>query len=96
MDQGELCELASAAYYLDIKNLVNLTSRVIATQISGKSGEELRDTFGALTGAAADSELQVAAPDVAALTTRARLHKKLESKRRPPDERVPAGGGEDW
>lgn len=35
--QSILCELASASYYLDIKPLVNLTSRAIATQISASS-----------------------------------------------------------
>eukprot|EP01114_Cavostelium_apophysatum_P007376 TRINITY_DN19464_c0_g1_i1.p1 TRINITY_DN19464_c0_g1~~TRINITY_DN19464_c0_g1_i1.p1 ORF type:complete len:410 (-),score=100.99 TRINITY_DN19464_c0_g1_i1:159-1388(-) len=35
--QSVLCELASASYYLDIKPLVNLTSRAIATQISASS-----------------------------------------------------------
>ena len=56
--QSVLCELASvrfinqikikffkASYYLDIKPLVNLTSRAIATQISGKTSEEIRDSF---------------------------------------------------
>ena len=33
------------AYYLDIKNLVNLTSKMIAAQISSKSGDELKDSF---------------------------------------------------
>eukprot|EP01130_Rhizamoeba_saxonica_P013673 TRINITY_DN5853_c0_g1_i1.p1 TRINITY_DN5853_c0_g1~~TRINITY_DN5853_c0_g1_i1.p1 ORF type:complete len:357 (-),score=75.51 TRINITY_DN5853_c0_g1_i1:73-1143(-) len=45
VDQNLLCELASASYYLDIKSLVNLTSRAIATQVSGKTSEELRETF---------------------------------------------------
>ncbi|EAL64908.1 hypothetical protein DDB_G0284889 [Dictyostelium discoideum AX4] len=40
-----LCELASASYFLDIKSLVSLTSKEIATQISQKSAEELRQTF---------------------------------------------------
>ncbi|KAM9960047.1 hypothetical protein ACTFIW_007280 [Dictyostelium discoideum] len=40
-----LCELASASYFLDIKSLVSLTSKEIATQISQKSTEELRQTF---------------------------------------------------
>jgi len=35
--QSVLCELASASYYLDIRPLVNLTSRAIATQISASS-----------------------------------------------------------
>jgi len=43
--QTTLCEIASASYNLDIKPLVLLTSRAIATQISGKSSEEIRETF---------------------------------------------------
>lgn len=35
-----------AAYYLDHKPLVNLTSRAIASQISGKTTEELREVLG--------------------------------------------------
>eukprot|EP00299_Pterocystis_sp_00344_P017728 c8881_g1_i2.p1 GENE.c8881_g1_i2~~c8881_g1_i2.p1 ORF type:complete len:410 (+),score=91.95 c8881_g1_i2:39-1268(+) len=41
-----LCEVASAAYYLDVKPLVNLTCRAIATLISDKSTDEIRRTFG--------------------------------------------------
>ncbi|GAM27470.1 hypothetical protein SAMD00019534_106460 [Acytostelium subglobosum LB1] len=45
MKQSNLCELASASYYLDVKSLVSLTSREIAAQISQKSSEEIRETF---------------------------------------------------
>ncbi|EFA80955.1 hypothetical protein PPL_06190 [Heterostelium album PN500] len=45
MKQPNLCELASASYYLDVKSLVSLTSREIAAQISQKSSEEIRETF---------------------------------------------------
>lgn len=41
----QLCELATAAYYLDIRNLVDLTCRAIADIISGKTAEQIRTTF---------------------------------------------------
>lgn len=41
----QLCELASAAYYLDIRDLVDLTCRAIAAIISGKTAEQIRTTF---------------------------------------------------
>ncbi|KAN0041558.1 hypothetical protein ACTFIV_004100 [Dictyostelium citrinum] len=43
--QANLCELASASYYLDVKSLVSLTSKEIAAQISQRSSEELRHSF---------------------------------------------------
>ncbi len=45
LDPRQLCELASAAYYLDIKALVDLTCKTIAGMISGKSADEIRSTF---------------------------------------------------
>lgn len=45
LDPRHLCELASAAYYLDIKALVDLTCKTIASMISGKSVDEIRSTF---------------------------------------------------
>lgn len=45
LDPRHLCELASAAYYLDIKALVDLTCKTIAGMISGKSADEIRSTF---------------------------------------------------
>eukprot|EP00039_Didymoeca_costata_P009063 m.120063 g.120063 ORF g.120063 m.120063 type:complete len:424 (-) comp14344_c0_seq6:202-1473(-) len=76
MDQTTLCELASAAYYLDIKELVHLTSRAIADQISGISpgflggmDEQIKDFFAHQSGAMVDP-------------TRARLLKKLGQKKK--------------
>eukprot|EP00177_Eucheuma_denticulatum_P006881 GFKZ01012523.1.p1 GENE.GFKZ01012523.1~~GFKZ01012523.1.p1 ORF type:complete len:775 (-),score=94.69 GFKZ01012523.1:1759-4083(-) len=40
-----LCELASAAYYLDICDLVDLTCRALAAIISGKTADQIRTTF---------------------------------------------------
>lgn len=45
LDPRQLCELASAAYYLDVKDLIELTCRAIAAIISGKSAEQIRKTF---------------------------------------------------
>jgi hypothetical protein len=79
MDQGSLCELASAAYYLDIKNLVNLTSKVIATQISGGAGGgDLRE---ALVGASKQPITQGILVETTGFGTRARLTRKMESQR---------------
>jgi hypothetical protein len=40
-----LCELTSAADSLDMKPLVDLTSRALARMIEGKTPEEIRETF---------------------------------------------------
>lgn len=40
-----LCELTSAADSLQLKPLVDLTSRALARMIEGKSPEEIRETF---------------------------------------------------
>ncbi|PRP73556.1 hypothetical protein PROFUN_02565 [Planoprotostelium fungivorum] len=72
--QSILCEMASASYFLDIKTLVNLTSRAIAAQISGKSPEEIRETFSIITqnyDSVYNSSLDV----------RARLHKKISERK---------------
>lgn len=69
--QGLLCEVASAAYYLDIKPLVNLTSRAIASQISTKTSEELRETFSNV-----NCDLYVPM-----FATRCRLHRKMAQKK---------------
>ncbi|KAK9126855.1 hypothetical protein Scep_015701 [Stephania cephalantha] len=45
MDTKKLCELTSAADSLQLKPLVNLTSRALARMIEGKTPEEIRETF---------------------------------------------------
>jgi len=78
--QSVLCELASASYYLDIKPLVNLTSRAIATQISGKSSEEIRETF-------CNINYEVYAPVFASsLAMRCRLQRKFNRKKQMQDK----------
>lgn len=44
-DTKRLCELASAADGLQLKPLVDLTSRALARMIEGKTPEEIRETF---------------------------------------------------
>lgn len=89
--QSVLCELASASYYLDIKPLVNLTSRAIATQISGKSSEEIRETF-------CNINYEVYAPVFASsLAMRCRLQRKFNRKKQMQEKdqkllTAPTGG----
>ena len=45
LDTRRLCELTSAADSLDMKPLVDLTSRALARMIEGKTPEEIRETF---------------------------------------------------
>lgn len=45
LDTKRLCELASAADSLQLKPLVDLTSRALARMIEGKTPEEIRETF---------------------------------------------------
>ncbi|XP_061352846.1 SKP1-like protein 21 isoform X2 [Gastrolobium bilobum] len=45
MDTKKLCELTSAADSLQLKSLVDLTSRALARIIEGKTPEEIRETF---------------------------------------------------
>jgi len=80
--QSVLCELASASYYLDIKPLVNLTSRAIATQISGKSPDEIQETF-------CNINYEVYAPVFASsLATRCRLQRKYNKKKQEKDQKM--------
>ena len=45
MDTKQLCELTSVADSLQLKPLVDLTSRTLARIIEGKSPEEIREIF---------------------------------------------------
>lgn len=45
IDTERLCELTSAADSLQLKPLVDLTSRALARIIEGKTPEEIRDIF---------------------------------------------------
>jgi hypothetical protein len=82
------CDIFKASYYLDIKPLVNLTSRAIATQISGKTSEEIRETFCNINyevyapvfgtpSALTNSDFFLAT----SLATRCRLQRKINQKK---------------
>lgn len=45
IETKRLCELTSAADSLQLKPLVDLTSRALARMIEGKTPEEIRETF---------------------------------------------------
>ena len=45
LDTRRLCELTSAADALDMKPLVDLTSRALARMIEGKSADEIRSAL---------------------------------------------------
>lgn len=45
VDQSKLYELITAANYLDIRGLVDLTCKTVANMIKGKNPEEIRKTF---------------------------------------------------
>ncbi|KAJ0466227.1 putative SKP1/BTB/POZ domain superfamily, SKP1 component, dimerization [Helianthus annuus] len=45
LDANKLCDLVSAADSLQLRPLVDLTSCAIARMISGKTAEEIRETF---------------------------------------------------
>ncbi|KAK3037190.1 hypothetical protein RJ639_030083, partial [Escallonia herrerae] len=45
LDTKQLCELTSAADSLQLRPLVDLTSRALARMIEGKTPEEIRETF---------------------------------------------------
>lgn len=51
IDQVMLFELLTAAHYLDIKGLVKITSKKIASMIKGKTDKEIRETFKMKIGA---------------------------------------------
>eukprot|EP00045_Choanoeca_perplexa_P016899 m.234838 g.234838 ORF g.234838 m.234838 type:complete len:422 (-) comp17392_c0_seq4:2410-3675(-) len=79
-DQSVLCELASAAYYLDIQPLVTLTSRVLAAHISGKTPSELRAAFGL-----PPPQSTSPTPALGNMSARDRLHRKLAQRQSQPE-----------
>lgn len=73
LDPGALCELASAAYHLEIKALVDLTCQAIAHLLKGKSPSEIRRTFNILYDFTPED-------DVPPPTMRDKLRNKLITK----------------
>ncbi|XP_076907153.1 SKP1-like protein 1A [Bidens hawaiensis] len=45
VDQAVLCHLAKASYYMNIKGLLDLSSKTIADMFKGKTVEQIRETF---------------------------------------------------
>jgi S-phase kinase-associated protein 1 len=75
LEPGELCELASAAYHLEIKPLVDLTCKAIAKLLKGKPPAEIRRTFNILYDFSPGD-------DVPPPTTRDKLRTKLHNKQK--------------
>ena len=59
VDQRTLFELISAAHYLDIKGLLDVTCKTVANMIKGKTPEEIRKTFNIKNGFTAEEEEKV-------------------------------------
>eukprot|EP01101_Sappina_pedata_P008848 TRINITY_DN4993_c1_g1_i1.p1 TRINITY_DN4993_c1_g1~~TRINITY_DN4993_c1_g1_i1.p1 ORF type:complete len:172 (-),score=83.35 TRINITY_DN4993_c1_g1_i1:165-647(-) len=59
VDQATLFELILAANYLDIKPLLDLTCKVVANMIKGKTPEEIRQTFNIKNDFTPEEEEQV-------------------------------------
>ncbi|KAL1509884.1 hypothetical protein ABEB36_004555 [Hypothenemus hampei] len=59
VDQGTLFGLILAANYLDIKGLLNIACKIVATMIIGKTTEEIRKTFNIENDFTAEEEQQV-------------------------------------
>ncbi|EDW77005.1 uncharacterized protein Dwil_GK21211 [Drosophila willistoni] len=59
VDQSTLFELILAANYLDIKGLLELTCKMVAKTIKGKTPEELRKTFNIKNDFTEDEEAEL-------------------------------------
>lgn len=77
-----LCELTSAADSLDMKPLVELTSRALARLIEGKTPEEIRETFNLPDDLTEEEKLEPVKGVAAAEDPRIRLLNKWYAKKR--------------
>jgi S-phase kinase-associated protein 1 len=59
VEQGLLFELISAANYMDIKPLLDLTCLAVVSMIKGMTAEEIRITFNIVNDFSAEEEAQV-------------------------------------
>lgn len=59
MEQPQLFEIILASNYLDIKNLLDLSCKKVASMIKGKSPEEIRKTFNIKNDFTPEEEEQV-------------------------------------
>lgn len=87
LDTKRLCELTSAADALDMKALVDLTSKCLARLIEGKSPDEIREAFNLPDDLSAEEKLEHL-PNVSD-DPRLRLLNRLYAKKR----RVRVDGG---
>jgi len=84
LEPGELCELASAAYHLEIRPLVDLTCKAIAKLLKGKSPSEIRRTFNILYDFSPGDDVP---PPTIRDKLRSKLHYNQKSKDGKDDER---------
>mmetsp|Transcript_17412 Transcript_17412/g.52206 ORF Transcript_17412/g.52206 Transcript_17412/m.52206 type:complete len:786 (+) Transcript_17412:529-2886(+) len=80
LDTRRLCELTSAADSLEMKPLVDLTSRALARMIEGKSPEEIRSTFNLPDDLTEEEKLEPLKSGLA--DARIKLLNKLYAKKR--------------
>jgi len=96
VDRATMCELASAAYYMELEPLIDLTCKAIASSIDWSSPEAIRDAFGLPDDLTEEEKLEPIACDADDLRTRqynnllARKRKQLaESKAGKPSAEEP-------
>merc|ERR1719231_1875473 len=65
-----MCELASAAYYMELEPLIDLTCKAIASSIDWSSPEAIRDAFGLPDDLTEEEKLEPIACDADDLRTR--------------------------
>ncbi|CAN6220500.1 unnamed protein product [Urochloa humidicola] len=56
IDQGTLFSLVTAADYLKVEGLLDLTCKTVADMIKGKTTEEIRETFGIVNNFTSEEE----------------------------------------
>lgn len=60
VDQGILFDLVLAANYLDIQALLDVTCKIVANMMNGKTPEEIRKTFNIYNDFSPAEEAQIA------------------------------------
>merc|ERR1712166_707331 len=70
VDRATMCELASAAYYMELEPLIDLTCKAIASSIDWSSPEAIRDAFGLPDDLTEEEKLEPIACDVDDIRTK--------------------------